>query len=243
MSQYRTFFTLVVALGASLWLAACSPAPEQAAQEEPEVKAEEPAPQEEVAEAPKPEEGAGSEDAAPSSGAIVIETEDWDGWFTDKAIWVGSMKEFDLRTDKRAFTEGDVSLKANSKTGDGRIRDLYIARHFKDLTPGKTYKVSLDYRFDIHKPDQNYIQYAIASGDHADQKAIANVEDYPDRPIETTKYVATETLGTEEFHPLEVTHTLAEGESDMTLMMIVRFQATSRRKNYYYMDNLKIEEL
>ena len=152
------------------------------------------------------------------------------------------MKEFDLRTDTRAMTEGSSSLKANAKAGDGRIRDLYLARHLTGLTPGKTYKITLDYRFDIDKPDQNYIQYAIASGNHADQKAIANMEDYPDRPVPTTLYVDKATLGTEEFHTMEATHTLAEGESDMTLMMIVRFQAKSRRKNYFYMDNMQVIE-
>ncbi|MDP8244011.1 MAG: hypothetical protein P9L94_08025 [Candidatus Hinthialibacter antarcticus] len=236
----RTLFTLIVALGATLWFAACSPQPSETAKEDP-------APKEEVAQAPAETEAESSEPAEeassePAAGAIAFESEDWDDWFQDKAIWVGSMKEFDLRTDKRAITEGLVSLKANAKAGDGRIRDLYLARHFTDLTPGKTYDITLDYRFDIDKPDQNYIQFAVASGDHADQKAIANVEDYPDRPVPTTKQVDQTTLGTEEFHPLEVSHTLAEGESDMTLMMIVRFQAKSRRKNYFYMDNLQLIE-
>ncbi|MBZ0257071.1 hypothetical protein K8I31_13475 [bacterium] len=237
----RTLFTLFIALGAAFWLNACTKQFEAT-----ETAKEEPTAKEEVKKAPEPadtaKETASEETAAPSEGALAFETEDWDDWFQDKAIWVGSMKEFDLRTDTRNMTEGGSSLKANAKAGDGRIRDLYLARHFEGLTPGKTYKISLDYRFDIYKPDQNYIQYAVASGDHEDHDSIAVMEDYPDRPVPTTKYVDKATLGNEQFNKLEVTHTLAEGETDMTLMMIVRFQAKSRRKNYFYMDNLQLEE-
>lgn len=237
----RTLFTLFLALSVTLWIAGCTQQFEAT-----ETAKEEPAPKEEVAKAPTAESSEPAEETtatAPAEGTVAFETESWDDWFQDKAIWVGSMKEFDLRTDTRTKTEGGSSLKANAKAGDGRIRDLYLARHFEGLTPGKTYKVTLDYRFDIDKPDQNYIQYAVASGNHADQKSIANMEDYHDRPVPTTKYVDKATLGTEEFSKLEVTHTLAEGESDMTLMMIVRFQAKNRRKNYFYMDNLQLQEM
>lgn len=241
----RTLFTLFIALGVTLWFAGCSGQQEttQTAKEEPTAKEEVKKAPEETQPAESAEKTASEETAAPSEGALAFETEDWDDWFQDKAIWVGSMKEFDLRTDKRSMTEGGVSLKANAKAGDGRIRDLYLARHFDGLTPGKTYKISLDYRFDIYKPDQNYIQYAVASGKHEDHDSIAAMEDYPDRPVPTTKYVDKATLGNGEFNTLEVTHTLAEGETDMTLMMIVRFQAKSRRKNYFYMDNLQLEEM
>lgn len=205
--------------------------------------------------APAPEENAGG--GALASGAIG--SWDRDDWYTNKAVWVGNTNEFDL---KEGDVDGKPTLRANAKVADNRVRDLYIAKHIEGLEAGKTYKISLGYKFDSEKPGEqanadeddfmskqnvkafNYIQYNVKDGDQASRRPISKIEDYPgnSRADETTKYAETATIGDGNFHKIETEHTLGEGETGATFMMIVRFRAENDvNANWLYLNDFSVE--
>ncbi len=182
----------------------------------------------------------------------------WDDWYTNKTIWVGSKSEFDF---KEGEMDGKQTLRANANVADNRVRDLFIAKHIPEMEAGKTYKITLDYRFDSERPglqenaDEddfmsrqnmktfNYIQYDVLDGDQTSRRPIQKIEDYPEQPVETTKYSPPETIGDGQFHTIEIEHTVAEGEEEgATLMMIVRFRAENdMNNNWLYLQNFNVE--
>jgi hypothetical protein len=205
--------------------------------------------------APAPDENAGGGEATLASGEIGIW--DKDDWYTNKAVWVGNTNEFDL---KESDVEGTKNLRANAKVADNRVRDLYIAKKIDGLEGGKTYKISLGYKFDSEKPGEqanaaeddfmskqvvktfNYIQYAVQDGDQASRRPISKIEDYPENRVETTKYVDSATIGDGNFHTIEIEHTVGEGETSATLMLIARFRAeTDINSNWLYLNTFTVE--
>ncbi len=196
--------------------------------------------------------------AAP--GEIVLnDIDNWDGWYMDNPDWVGSIDEFEQDVEDGAMPSGANALRANAFIGDDRVRDFYIARFIEGVEAGKTYKISLNYKFDTDTPsgsvdladdpyvaeqnfkEKNYIQYIVVDGDAQDQEKIMDLEDYPDHKTET-KYIAAETIGSGEFHPLEVEHTVGAGQDSITFVMIVRFRAEDDAEdNWLTFGDFKIE--
>lgn len=213
--------------------------------------------QEAVKPAPAPAEEStdiGSGAALASGGIGKWDKEDW---YSTKTIWVTNQSEFDL---KDGDVDGKPTLRANAKVADNRVRDLFIAKKVDGLEGGKSYKISLNYKFDSEKPgiqanadeDQfmkvqnmkafNYIQYDMKDGDQAKRSPISQIEDYPEHPVETTKYADAATIGDGAYHTIEITHTVGAAETSATLMMIVRFRAeTDVNANWLYLQDFKVE--
>lgn len=197
------------------------------------------APVEEPAEAPveEPAEEPAEEAPAPvaSGDGPSVDGQGWDSWYQDCAIWVGSNSEFVKET---ASDSG--MLRANTNYSDNRIRDMYLARKVEGLTPGETYTFSVDFKFD-GDPEKNYIQYKVEDGDHESKRRISRMEDYPDRPRPETQYVDKSLIGSGEMGTITYEHTVGEGETEATFMMIVRFQSENRSQNWFTFGNFNVQ--
>lgn len=162
-------------------------------------------------------------------------------WFVDHVTWVGD-NQFQFDSDSEIKTEGQYAQKANSSVNDGNIRDLYLCRLVTGVTPGESYRISLDYRFD--KGDQNlHIQYTVRDGDQRSQDAVADIENYSGHARPETIYVDNTTFGDGAFHTLTATHEPAEGQSSFTFMMIARFHASDLETNWLWLDNFVVEHV
>jgi hypothetical protein len=250
MKKFIGLLTITIMIG--LVVTGCAPQqseetaakPTAVAKEEP-TKAAEKAP--EPTATPVPEEKPGDVAQGPADS--------WDGWYVDKAEWVGAQTEFEFSTDKNVLP-GATALKAISTFADDRVRDLYIGRLETGLEAGKTYKISFDIRFDsafltTDFPDEdpyvpyqnvetlNYIQYQVKDGNQRNHEAFAAIEDYPEQKVEATKYVDEAMLGDGNFHKITVEHTAKE--TSATLMLIIRFRADEVDVNDFYIANFKCE--
>ncbi|MBN2326194.1 MAG: hypothetical protein JXR73_03500, partial [Candidatus Omnitrophica bacterium] len=244
MKNILGLFTVALVIG--LLSVGCSPTPSTDTSEE-----------QQVAQVEQPAEQPVEQPAEPAEEpAEQLDPAEWDGWYVNRAEWVASKREFKTSEEEGALPGGGTALTARTSLGDDRVRDLYLAHQMTGLEAGKTYKISLDYKFDAEEVDpsalegdpfvslqsfkaKNYIQYAVKDGDHQDKDAIADVEDYPERPVPETKYVPKETIGDGQFHSLEITHTVGEGQNSATVMMIVRFRAKRASNNEFLFGNLK----
>jgi antirestriction protein len=196
---------------------------------------------------------------APAGTIVLNDIDNWDGWYVDNPDWVGSIDEFEQDVEEEEMESGGNALKANAFIGDDRVRDFYIARFIEGVEAGKTYKMSLNYQFDTDTPsgsvdltddpyvaeqnfkEKNYIQYIVVDGDVQDQEKLMDLEDYPDHKT-AAKYIPAETIGSGEFHPLEVEYTVGEGQSSITFVMIVRFRAEEdAEENWLTFGDFKIE--
>lgn len=234
----------------------CAPTPPETTTDQQEVTQADTQQQEEpVAEEPTPTPAPAPE-TTQSTGA---DPSTWGGWYIGKAEWVGSENEFELTTDT-TIVPGASVLKASSTFADDRVRDLYLGHQVTGLQAGKTYKISLDFRFDTPSlttdfPDEdpyipyqkvetkNYIQYLVKDGNQQNHEAFADMEDYPDHDRPDTKYVDESLIGDGNFHSLEINHTVGEGQDSLTLMMIIRFRSNEPDKNSLWIANLKCEEV
>lgn len=189
------------------------------------------------------------EAAAPAAAAgeavLALENPSWDDFVVDRAIWVGAQGEFVTGTDEGNLTAGTHSLRANTRYDDDRIRDLYVAKHIQDLEPGATYKVSIDFRFDSADNSKNYMQYTVRGGNHTNPRRMADMEHYEghERPDTYQIPYGDERIGSGEFHTIEYEYTLGEDEDSITYFMIVRFRATNRNLNWFWMDNFRLERM
>lgn len=249
MKRYAGLWVTILVIG--VVCGACSPSSHHAPA--PAVEEQQPAGEQQTAQEPAAEQPA----AEPVEEVAAADPNTWEAWFVGKAEWVGSKKEFKTSMEEGALPDGTNGLKAKTSVGDDRVRDLYLAYTATGLQAGKNYKISLDYQFGAEEAQdvesdpyismqnaktKNYIQYAVKDGDQRNHDAIAAIEDYPDRPVPETKYVDSATFGDGEFHKLEVEHTLGEGQSSLTFMMIVRFRAKSTLNNELLFGNLSVSE-
>ncbi|MBI1389603.1 MAG: hypothetical protein GC154_14280 [bacterium] len=172
-------------------------------------------------------------------------------WFVSNVNWMGD-NQFDMIAEEVIKTEGDYSQAANAYWANNAPRDLYLARKVDGLEPGKTYKVTLDWRFDdgVSAETTNHIMYDVRDGDQQSQAAIADIEIYGghDRPNTTRIDEAEGTIGDGQFHTMERIHTASE--SSITFMMIVRFCHDDPSKgfaepfdaNWLYLDNFVVTD-
>lgn len=226
-----------------------APAPE-ASQDQQTAQAEKPA-----AEAPAADQAAPAEEPA----AEQADPNTWDAWYVSRAEWVGSKREFKTSEVQGGAPNGGLALTVKTSVGDDRVRDFYLAHLVPNLEAGKTYKITVDYQFDAEPADpatlqndpyvsqqnnknKNYIQFATVDGDGQNQSAIAAVEDYPARPVATTKYVDAATIGDGKFHTLEALHTVGAGQNSATLMTIVRFRGKNASANTLTFGNFTVAE-
>ena len=250
--KYQGLWVILLICGMAL-VQGCAPQTEPPAEptSAPEEAAEEPATAPEEESAPAEEEAAeepadtGGESAA--AGAMTFGDIEWTDLYVDRAIWVGSQSEFVTGKDTEVKTEGEHSLKANTKYDDERVRDLYLAKHVEGLESGQTYTVSVDVRFDgefadpVDSPYINYIQYRVIGGDGTNMRDFRDIEHYGGHERPETKFMDQSLINNGEFNTLSYEYTLGEDESSLTFMMIVRFRATDRSQNWFYMDNLRVE--
>lgn len=261
MNKYIGLLGIFLVLGFAL--SACAPSPSetpQSTESQPVVQEQPQAAQ--PAEKPAVQEKPAETAPAQEQPAVAMgDPNTWEGWFVDKAEWVRSAKEFDKRTEQGVLPGDASALRVNASVGDDRVRDLYLARTVDGLEAGKTYKISLDYKFDTPTPGakvdfpdadsyvaqqkvktSNYIQYATIDGKSANHDAIAEIEDYPDHDRPNTQYADPAAFGDGQAHKLEFTHKLGEGQTSMTFAMIVRFRAKNRSDNWFWFGNFKVEE-
>lgn len=253
MKNILGLFAVVLVVG--LVCVGCSPKPApapEANQEQQVAQAEKPA--EAPAETPAVEAAPAAEEPAEQ-----VDPNTWDAWYVSRAEWVGSKREFKTDEVQGGMANGSLALTAKTSVGDDRVRDLYLAHQATGLEAGKTYKITVDYKFDAEAADpsslasdpyvsqqsfksKNYIQFAVKDGDQQNQKAIAEVEDYPGRPVADTKYVEAATIGDGQFHTIEALHTVGAGQNSATLMMIVRFRSKNASANTFTFGNFTIAE-
>lgn len=243
-----------VALVIGLVCAGCAPKPSSTTTP-PEANQDQ-----QVAQAEKPAETPAVE-AAPAveEPAEQVDPNTWDAWYVSRAEWVGSKREFKTSETPGGLANGGLALTVKTSVGDDRVRDLYLAHLASGMEAGKTYKITVDYKFDAEAADaaslqsdpyvsqqsfksKNYIQFAVKDGDLQNQKAIADVEDYPGRPVAETKYVDAATIGDGKFHTLEALHTVGAGQNSATLMLIVRFRGKNASANEFSFGNFTVTE-
>lgn len=160
-------------------------------------------------------------------------------WYVDHVDWVGD-KQFKLDQDMEIKTEGQYAQIANSAVNDGNIRDLYMVRLIPGVEKGKSYKISLDYRFDRDDKD-NHIQYDVRDGDRRCRSDVADIEQYSGHDRPNTRFVDPTTFGDEHFHTLTIPYTHTGNGENCSLLMIVRFWASNLDNNCLWLDNFVVE--
>jgi hypothetical protein len=160
-------------------------------------------------------------------------------WFVGKVDWVGD-KQFKLDWDEVNKTEGKYSQIANSWINDGNIRDLYLAYQVSGVEQGKTYKFSLDYRYDKDDKD-THIQYTVRDGDRRLSSDVGDIEQYSGHERPDTLFADASTFGDKQFHTLTAEYTHSQSGENCTFLAIVRFWASNLENNWLWLDNFRVE--